>query len=271
METARKEGSVLSWLAGRPAVHHALRVLRLQSIARASLSLRPITRSLPGAGLEYRIRHLESLLLADEIFERGIYEAAFAGIDVKTFVDLGSNVGYFPVFAAERTGRRDLVGLAVDANESMAKETAWHAEHNGLAGVTVRHGLVGYPADQKSATFYVNASNVASSAQPNENPNVPSKGKTQKTTVPCVDVLSEWRKVGGDARIDLLKIDVEGFEVPLIGTIGPVLDLADSIVIEWHRWVTSKEEIEKLLRPHGFHLTTVIHEDIHAGVGVFRR
>ena len=153
----------------------------------------------------------------------------------------------------------------------MSAETSWHARHNRLTRTTVIHGLVGYPAGQKSATFYVNASNVASSAQPTENPNVPSKGKTRETTVPCVDVLTEWRKVGGEARINILKIDVEGFEVPLLGTIGPVLDLTDSIVIEWHRWVTSKEEIEGLLRPHGFRLARVIHEDIHAGVGVFRR
>lgn len=271
MEATRTEGSVLSWLAGRPAVHHALRVLRLQSIARAGLSLRPIVRRLPGTGLQYRVRHLESLLLADEIFKRGVYEDAFAGIEIRTFVDLGSNVGYFPVFAAQRTGHRDLVGLAVDADESMARETSWHAEHNRLTRTTVVHGLVGYPKDQKSATFYVNASNVASSAQPIENPNVPSKGKTRKTTVPTVDLLTEWRKVGGDSRISLLKIDVEGFEVQVLGTIAAVLDLTDSIVIEWHRWVTSKEEIEKILLPHGFHLAKVIHEDIHAGIGVFRR
>lgn len=271
METKKHEGSVLSRLAGRPIVHHALRVLRLQAIARAALSLRPISRRLPGTGLEYRVRHLESLLLSDEMFNRRVYDDAFAGIEVSTFIDLGSNVGYFPVFAAQYTGRRDLIGLLVDADEGMAKESSWHVTKNRLTRTTVVRGLVGYPSDQRSATFYVNASNVASSAQPVENPNVPSKGKTRKVTVPTIELLAEWRKAAGDSRIDLLKIDVEGFEVQVLGTIGPVLDLTDSIVIEWHRWVTSKEEIEEILLARGFRLTKVVHEDVHAGVGVFRR
>ena len=270
-ETARKKGSWLTWLADRTAVHHAIRILRLQAVAQAGLSLRPIKRRLRGTGLTYRIRYLESILLADEIFKRHIYDAAFEGIDVRTFIDIGSNVGYFPVFAAERTGRRDLVGLVVDANEDMAKESAWHVKHNDLARNVVEHGLVGYPSDQRSATFYVNASSVASSAQPVENPNVPSKGKTRAVTVPTVDLLPRWKKIAGEARIDLLKIDVEGFEVELLSTIGPVLALTDNIVLEWHRWVTSKEEIEAILATHGFRFTTLIHEDIHAGVGVFRR
>ncbi|HEX7602644.1 MAG TPA: FkbM family methyltransferase, partial [Polyangiaceae bacterium] len=200
-----------------------MRVLRLQSAARAVLSVRPITRRLPGTDLEYRIRHLESVLVADEIFNRRTYDDAFAGIDVSTFIDVGSNVGYFPVFAAARTGRRDLVGLVVDANESMAKESSWHVAHNGLTRNVVVHGLVGYPSDQRNATFFLNASNVASSAQPVENPNVPSKGKTRKVTVPTIDLLAEWRKIAGGSRIDLLKIDVEGFEVQVLRTIGLVL------------------------------------------------
>lgn len=263
--------SWLRWLADRPTVHRAIAVLRLQALAKAGLSLRPIRRRLPKLGIEYRIQHLESVLLADEIFRHEVYKAAFDGRDVRTFIDLGSNVGYFPCYAAERAGSKDLIGLVVDANESMAKESRWHVEHNGLTGSKVHHGLVGYPKGTKEATFYLNASNVASSAQPIENPNVPAKGKTVKVVVPTIDLLDAWKAHAGDRRIDLLKVDVEGFEAQVLKTIPEILDLSESVVIEWHRWVATKEEIEGILRAHGLHLSHVVSEDIHAGVGVFRR
>jgi FkbM family methyltransferase len=265
------EKSLLRWLADRPTVHRAIALLRLQALTKAALSVRAVHRRTPKLGLEYRIRYLETFVIADEIFRRHTYDAAFARIDVRTFIDLGSNVGFFALYAAERTGRRDLTGLVVDANPNMADESRWHMERNGLTGSKVRQGLVGYPKETKEATFYLNASNVASSAQPNENPNVPAKGKTRKVVVPTLDLLAAWKEHAGDRRIDLLKVDVEGFEAQVLKTIGEVLDLTDGVVIEWHRWVASREEVAAILKARGFELTELIGEDIHAGIGVFRR
>lgn len=269
--TQSSEKSLLRWLTDRPAVHRAIAVLRLQAITKAALSVRAVKRRTPKLGLEYRIRYLETFVIADEIFRRHTYNAGFEGIDVRTFIDLGSNVGFFACYAAERTGRKDLVGLVVDANPDMADESRWHMEHNALTGSLVRHGLVGYPKDVKEATFYLNASNVASSAQPKENPNVPAKGKTVKTVVPTIDLLAAWKEHAGDRRVDLLKVDVEGFEAQVLKTIGEVLDLTDNVVIEWHRWVASREEVSSILRAKGFELAQLIGEDVHAGIGVFRR
>lgn len=262
--------SFLRWLADRPTVHRAIAVLHLQALTKAALSLKPVLRRLPVSGIEYRIRHLESFLIADEIFRQQAYKAAFDGIDVRTFIDLGSNVGFFSCYAVERSGK-DVLGLLVDANQRMAEESSWHVEHNHLTGLKVRQGLVGYPKETKEATFYVNASNVASSAQPTENPNVPAKGKTVATVVPTIDLLAAWKEHAGDKRIDLLKVDVEGFEAQVLRTIGDVLQLTENVVIEWHRWVATREEITSILRANGFALTALIGEDIHAGVGVFRR
>src|SRR6185312_12509161 len=95
--------TLITKLAGMPVVHKAIRVFRVQQIASRALSVVPFRRTLERSGLRYRVRFLESLLIADEIFKRGIYREAFEDKDVRTFMDLGSNVGYFPLFAVEET------------------------------------------------------------------------------------------------------------------------------------------------------------------------
>lgn len=265
-------GSKSTWitkLAARPVVHRAIRLLRVQQLAARALTVVPVQRRLNRT--TYRVRFLESLLIADEIFKREIYREAFEGRTIRTFVDVGSNVGYFPLYAVEHTGRKDLRGLVIDGNEEMARESRWHVENAELTGVRVLHGLVGHPADVKEATFYVNPSNVASSAQPKLNPRVPPKGESRPVTVPVVDLLAEWQKLAGDARIDLLKVDVEGFECELLRNCAEVLAITDRIVIEWHKWVTTRPEVDALLSQHGFELRCVISEDEDAGVAVYDR
>ncbi len=267
-------GAKATWitkLAGMPVVHKAIKLLRVQQIASRVLTVVPVRRKLSKTGLRYRVRFLESLLIADEIFTRQIYREAFEDRDVRTFMDLGSNVGYFPLYAVEHTGRRDLIGLVVDANTDMAGESKWHVQENHLDTITVQHGVVGYPPGETEATFYVNPSNVASSAQPVLNPNVPAKGESIPVKVPAVNLLTEWKKLAGDKRIDLMKVDIEGFECEFIKNASDALKLVDRIVIEWHKWVTTRDEVDRLLAERGFHLRTVISEDPHCGVAIYDR
>jgi FkbM family methyltransferase len=263
--------TLITKLAGMPVVHKAIKAFRIQQVAARVLGIVPVRRTLRRSGLKYRIRFLESFLIADEIFQRGIYREAFEDRQIRTFMDLGSNVGYFPLFAVEETGRRDLVGLAVDGNEPMANESRWHIEHNNLEKITVRHGVVGYPPGVDTATFYVNPSNVASSAQAILNPEVPAKGASREVTVPAVDVLAEWKKIAGDARIDLMKVDIEGFECNFIKNTRAALALTDRVVIEWHKWVNGRDVVDKLLAAQGFSLRKVISEDPHCGVAIYDR
>jgi FkbM family methyltransferase len=262
--------TLLQRLVGIGALHHIIRALRVQDAVEGLLTVRPVVRELP-SGIRYRIRHLESFVVADEIFRREGYQRAFAGEAIETFVDLGCNVGYFPCYAAEVTARRDLIGLAIDANSEMVSETRWHAEANGLTRTAVRFGAVGFPADVEEVTFYLAKSNVASSAQPNQNPLVPQKGSLRPVKVPTIDLMRAWREHAGDRGIDLLKIDVEGCELDVIQTIGDVLEITRSLVIEWHKWVVTRDRVEQALTPHGLTLDSLIGEDEHAGVAVFRR
>lgn len=263
--------TLITRLAGMPVVHKAIRAFKVQQIASKVLGVLPVTRRLGRSGLSYRVRFLESLLIADEIFKRGIYGEAFEGKDVRTFVDLGSNVGYFPIFAAKHTGHRDLIGLVVDGNEGMASESRWHAAHNQLSNVEVKFGVVGFPRDVTTATFFVNPSNVASSAQPILNPDVPAKGESKPVEVPAIDVFGEWQKIAGDKRIDLMKVDIEGFESDFIKNSSEALAITDRLVIEWHKWVNQRDAIDGLLAAQGFSLRKVISEDPHCGVAIYDR
>jgi FkbM family methyltransferase len=263
--------TILSRLAAQPAFHKAIRTLRLLDIASVALSLRPVRRTLHKSGTRYRVRFAESLLMADEIFKREIYREAFQGADIKTYIDLGSNVGYFPCFAADYTGRRDLVGLSVDAHPQMAAETQWHIDENAWPNVKRVHGVVGFDSAVAEATFYINPSNISCSAQPVLNPDVPAKGEPKPTIVRTVHLAKEWRAHAGERRVDLLKMDVEGFEREVLSTISDVLAITERVVLEWHKWINPRESIDAIMIAQGFELARVISEDPHCGVALYTR
>ena len=259
----------MSWLQLRPEFHRAIRSLKLVELASKMLSMRPLRRTLPG-GTRYRVRYGESLLMADEIFRREVYGDPFAGRDVRTFVDLGSNVGYFTCYAMDRIGRRDAIGLSVDANPKMAAETAFHIEHNGWSRVKGLWSVVGFPAEVEQAPFFLNPSNISGSATV-LNPNIPPKGKQEEISVPTVDLNRAWREHAGDAPVDVLKVDVEGFEVKVLNTLPELLQRTNSVVLEWHKWITPRDPVDELLARAGLTFEKVVTEDPHCGVAFYRR
>ena len=258
----------MSWLQLRPEFHRAIRALRLVELASAALKVRPLRRTLPN-GARYRVRYGESLLMADEIFKREVYRDPFEARTVKTFVDLGSNVGYFTCYAADRIGD-GAIGLSVDANPKMAAETAWHIEHNGWSRVKGLWSVVGFPRDQKQGTFFLNPSNISGSATV-LNPNIPAKGRQTEITVPTVDLNQAWRDHAGDAPVDVLKVDVEGFEVKVLETIPELLSRTQTAVVEWHKWITPREPVDDVLGRSGLRFVKIVNEDPHCGVAYYAR
>ena len=77
--------------------------------------------------------------------------------------------------------------------------------------------------------------------------------------------------MAGERRIDLLKVDVEGFELELIRNSTELLALTDRLVLEWHKWVTTLDEVDGLLAARGLVRSSIITEDEHAGVAVYDR
>jgi FkbM family methyltransferase len=258
----------MSRLQLRPEFHRAIRALKLVELASALFKVRPLQRTLPG-GSRYRVRYGESLLMADEIFKREVYRDPFLGRSARTFVDLGSNVGYFTCYAADRIGK-DAVGLAVDANPKMAAETQHHIETNGWSRVKGLWSVVGFPAEVEQAPFFLNPSNISGSATV-LNPNIPAKGAQQEITVPTVDLDRAWRDHAGDAPVDVMKVDVEGFEVKVLDTIPELLRRTQSVVLEWHKWITSRDPVDDVLGRAGLRFVKVVTEDPHCGVALYER
>lgn len=258
----------MSRLQLRPEFHRVIRALKLVDLASSLLKLRPLRRTLPH-GSHYRVRYGESLLMADEIFRRKVYDAPFAKRSIRTFVDLGSNVGYFTCFAADQVGPT-AIGLAVDANPAMAAETAWHIEHNKWSRVKGLWSVVGYPTSLKEASFYLNPSNISGSAA-ELNPNIPAKGERTEIKVPPIDLNRAWQEHAGDLPVDVLKVDVEGFEVKVLDMIPDLLARTNAVVLEWHKWITPRTPIDEILGRAGLQLSSVVTEDPHCGVAFYER
>ena len=268
-ESAHLKPTLMSRLHLSPQFHRAIKALKLVELASKMLSFRPLRRTLPN-GTRYRVRYGESLLMADEIFNRQVYRDPFEGRDVRTFVDLGSNVGYFTCYAMERIQRADAFGISVDANPKMAAETAFHIESNGWGNVKGISGVVGFPSDVGEASFFLNPSNISGSATV-LNPNIPAKGAQQEIKVPTVDLTKAWRDHAGDRRVDVLKVDVEGFEVKVLHTIPELLKRTDSVVLEWHKWITPRDPVDEVLGRAGLRFQKIVTEDPHCGVAYYSR
>lgn len=261
--------TLMSRLQLRPEFHRAIRALRLVEIASMMLSLRPLARTLPN-GTRYRVRYGESLLMADEIFNRQVYRDPFEGRAIRTFIDLGSNVGYFTCYAMDRIRNGGAFGLAVDGNPKMAAETAFHIERNGWPNVRGIHGVVGFSAGVREAPFFLNPSNISGSATV-LNPNIPPKGAQTEIKVPAVDLNRAWRDHAGLAAIDVLKVDVEGFEVKVLETIPELLARTNTVVLEWHKWITPRGPIDDILGRAGLRYVKTVTEDAHCGVAFYER
>jgi FkbM family methyltransferase len=263
--------SFLHFLDSLPLFHVLVRTLRLRQLAGAMLRMKPRVGTLPKSGARYRCRYLETILLADELFKRNVYLEALAAKPISTFVDLGCNVGLFPVLLTELTGRRDLRGLLIDANPQMVEEATWHAATNDLKQVIPVFGLAGAANAGQSVDFYLLPSNLGSSQFPVYEPGKPQKGAWKKVTVPCVDVETLWVKQFGDVRCDILKMDIEGSEKTFLETDKKFLQRVDAIILEWHKWIVTREQVEAMLTAQGFKLVQVLEELGQTGIAWYRR
>ena len=254
-----------------PAFHHVVRWLRLRPLAAWFLGKFPRQRTLPGSGARYRVRHLETLLLSEEIFRRNVYLKAIDPARVTHFVDLGCNVGLFSVLLVHLTNRRDLCGLTVDANPAMIEESRWNLAANHLTHVHPIHGLVGSETGRAEAEFYLLPSNLGSSQFPVYEPGKPPKGAWRKTSAPCLDLEAVWKKHFGDARCHVIKIDIEGSEKALFHTDREFFRRVDTIILEWHKWIVRREDLDATLREQSFRLVEILEDIETSGIAWYAR
>lgn len=247
--------------------------LRINRLVDAYLGRFPIRKRTP-SGLVYLENSVPSLVVANEIFSTDVYARPVALLQPRTFVDLGANVGYFPLLVAEVMKSRAVKGLCVEPNPRLHPFLEFHLSANGLEHVRGIQGVVAGDRPEEAgmeADFFLNPSHIASSLTGNFNPLVPVGGRVQKIRVPVIDIAREWQRHFGDERIDLVKIDIEGSEIAFLKTHASFLAGVGAVLIEWHSWVTTLEEVSLLLAASGLALELVGPMDKHAGTALFRR
>jgi FkbM family methyltransferase len=258
-------------LTGSTTVRKTGKALRLHLLANGWLRRFPVVKTLPGSGIRYRARRVESIDLSVDMFDTdALYATSDLPADIRTFADLGCNVGYFTCQLCHRLKSTQLKGLMVDANAEAVEDAQWHVDANNLRDVHVLHGLVGTKANGGEASFFVHTSNVCSTAVPSDASLKKNNAWTQ-IQVPCVGVEENWRKYFGDIPCDLLKVDIEGSEMDFFRNETLFLHRVRTILIEWHKWRVSLEDIEKFLSGENFSLKKILHEDAGFGTAIFLR
>jgi FkbM family methyltransferase len=260
----------LQRLHSRPAFHCLVKKTGIRHLVNLFLFVIPISRRLP-SGIRYRIRYFESVLLAELIFRRRMYRFGVDYGSIRTFADLGANVGFFPLFVADEGRSTSLQGVAVEANEQLMHEIQWHLRVNGLTGVKPVVGLAGAAPHKDLTDFYTYTTNVASSAFAVDDPDHPGLGRWKKVTVPAVRMSSFWKSALGDVRCNLLKLDIEGSEVTFILTETEFLKRVDNIIVEWHDYVVPHEPAHHELIRLGFNLICHEQETEHFGTSYYSR
>lgn len=75
----------------------------------------------------------------------------------------------------------------------------------------------------------------------------------------------------GDLPVDVLKVDVEGFELKVLATIPALLERTNTVVLEWHKWITDRAPVDAILAKAGLEFVHVVTEDPHCGVAFYAR
>jgi FkbM family methyltransferase len=247
-------------------LRRVVKAFRLQDLANCWLRRFPVVKTLP-SGIHYRARRVESLALSAEMFdENTLY--SLTNTPIQTFADIGCNVGYFTCWLCDRQKNKQFKGLMVDANPDAVEDAQWHVTKNNLRDVYVLQGLAGLPQNKNKADFFLHASNVVSTAKPEQG--TPPNSWT-RIEVPCLDIESHWSKHFGNEGCDLLKIDIEGSEGDFFRNETHFMSRVKTVLVEWHKAQVSLDEVKELLSKYDLSLNRILHENESVGTAIFSK
>jgi FkbM family methyltransferase len=259
-----------------PLVQSLAQRLRARAWINAALARHPIRRVLPGSGVRYHIENFETLAV-EKTYTSSAAAARYAEIFgpqmPATFIDLGCNSGLFPCLLAHLAQGRAPRGLCVDASEAQIQLTQKTVALNGWPDIQVRHGLVGCAnAHAPKAEFFLHPTSLGSSQFDYRDSESGHPPEWKRIVVPTLKVTELWSQLfGPDTRCDCLKIDIEGSEMNFLQQEVLFLSCVESILIEWHAWATSRDEVVSFLSRHSFDLQHTIEDMPRHGVLFLRR
>lgn len=168
--------------------------------------------------------------------------------------DVGANIGYNTVYAARRVGPQGRV-VAVEPTVDNLAVLEHNVAANGLRQVTIAPVAAGRGRGERE--FYVRGDTSA------VNSFYPVSCYAEVTETVRVPVRPLDELVAGDA--DLVKIDVEGAELDVLGGMPRLLRSTNlTLIVEWHPVLQeaagyASEALPLALLREGFSLTAVSH------------
>jgi len=237
-----------------------------------ALALRPIRRTLPDSGVTYSVETFETLAVERTYFGNPVLMRIFEAEPPETFIDLGCNSGIFPCVLAHAAHGRAPRGICVDANAEQVKLAQKNVGLNHWSDVHVFCGLVGGATTAKEADFFLAPTSLGSSqfAYKETESGYPLEWK--RTVVPTLLVEPTWMRLFGESlRCNCLKIDIEGSEMNFLRREAGFLGRVDSILLEWHIWGTTRDEVVRFLEERQFRLEETLEDEPRHGLLFFRR
>ena len=232
----------------------------------------PCHRFLSESEIHYRLCSYASLGLEKEIMHIRGYDQAILRQGLKTFVDLGCNIGLFACRAAHLVRSPNLKALLVDANPRVLEEVEWHLKRNQFKNMVPVLGVVGVSDSRDKIEFFLNDFNVCSSVSQEVVKASPKYSRWEKIEVPVLSVEKLWQQhFPNEARCNLLKIDIEGAELDFLEKEKEFLKRVDALVVEWHKLQVDFIKLSGVLAEQNFKMETIFEENEQVGVGYFVR
>jgi len=171
-----------------------------------------------------------------------------------TVVDVGANVGYNAVYASQRVGPAGRV-VAVEPAADNLSVLRDNIRSNGIANIVVQPVAAGRAHEVRD--FFLRGEISAVNSLFPESVYASVTGIEQVRVAPLDDL------VEGDA--DLVKIDVEGAELDVLGGMSRLLARsAVRLIVEWHPRLQvaagyAPDALPRFLLEHGFSLRAASH------------
>jgi len=155
-----------------------------------------------------------------------------------TFVDLGANEGYFSILASKKVGKNGKV-FSIEPQQRLWEVIQKNYELNYCSNSTIIPYAVGEKEEKLVINLYPSINTGASSLSNEKNfgktkTNIRKKFfGTQKIQVKQLDKLAEDYHIG---KINLIKIDIEGFEFFALKSAQNLLKnkLIEHVFVEFH-------------------------------------
>jgi FkbM family methyltransferase len=178
----------------------------------------------------------------------------------RVFVDIGANVGLYSLIARQRMPPSARI-LSFEPDPRTVRKLRQNLDFNGATNVTVIHGAVG-SEEGYLPLFNASSHNVGRNTLV---PNLAGDDDSEGINVPVRPLISYLEDAGID-QIDVLKIDVEGFEAEVL---APFLDQANKdllpkyIMIEVVARDYWKQDVISMCHALGYETVYETSDDMH--------